>query len=95
MLFQSTFKHLCQGNMVSITIVRVVPDLSFARVYVSVFPTTEPEKVVDLLNDHITEISHNLYQIIRNQFRKMPEIRFYYDDSLDYADRIDEILKKD
>ena len=92
LLFQNQFKHLCQGNMVSITVVRVTPDLSFARVYVSVFPTKEPGKLVEFFNDHIYEISHALYQRIRNQFRKMPEVRFYYDDSLDYADRINEIL---
>lgn len=92
-LFQSALRHLCQGNMVSITVVRVTPDLSFARIYVSVFPTAEPAKSVAHLNENLSEISHALYQKIRNQFRKMPEIRFYYDDSLDYADRIDEILK--
>lgn len=93
LLFQNNFKHLCQGNMVSITVVRVTPDLSFARIYVSVFPTKEPEKMVEHFNDHLPEISHALYQRIRNQFRKMPEIRFYYDDSLEYAARINEILK--
>lgn len=91
-LLQHPFKHLSQGNMVSVTVVRVTPDLSYARVYVSVFPSKDPEKMVDNLNDHIHEISHSLYAIIRNQFRKMPEIKFYYDDSLDYADRIDELL---
>jgi ribosome-binding factor A len=91
-LFQSSINHLCQGNMVSITIVRVTPDLSFARVYVSVFPAQEPEAVVEHINAHIHEVTHALYPRIRNQFRKMPEVRFYYDDSLDYAERIDEIL---
>ena len=94
-LFQSQFKHLGHGSMVSITIVRITPDLSFARVYLSVFPATEPKKVVDEFNHSLHEISHALYQRIRNQFRKMPEIRFYHDDALDYAARIDEILSTD
>ena len=91
-LFQSHYGHLSQGKMVSITVVRITPDLSFAKVYLSVFPAQEPKAVVDNYNQHLSEISHALYQRIRNQFRKMPEIRFYHDDSLDYADRINEIL---
>lgn len=91
-LFQSQFGHLSQGKMVSITVVRITPDLSFARVYLSVFPSQESKAVVEHYNDHLSEVSHALNQRIRNQFRKMPEIRFYHDDSLDYADRINEIL---
>jgi ribosome-binding factor A len=94
-LFQVQFQHLSKGNMVSITVVRVTPDLSFASVYLSVFPSKEPKEVVTGYNDHLHDISHALYQRIRNQFRKMPEIRFYVDDSLDYAARIDDILKHD
>lgn len=94
-IFQSQFKHLAHGSMVSITVVRITPDLSFARVYLSVFPANKPKEVVDAYNEHLNEISHSLYQKIRNQFRKMPEIRFYHDDSLDYAARIDDILSND
>ena len=78
--------------MVSVTVVRIAPDLGFAKVYVSVFPTKTPKQVVDDLNRHLAEITRSLYPRIRNQFRKMPEIRFYLDDSLDYADRINQIL---
>jgi len=92
MLFQSDFKHLCQGNIVTVTVVRITPDLSFARIYLSAFPTKDGKALIKELNGHIPEISHALYQRIRNQFRKMPEIRFYLDDSLDYAERINEIL---
>lgn len=94
-LIQSQFKHLGNGSMVSITVVRITPDLSFARVYLSIFPATEPKKVVASFNDNLPEICHALYQRIRNQFRKMPEVRFYHDDSLDYAARIDELLSDD
>ncbi|MEQ9187535.1 MAG: 30S ribosome-binding factor RbfA [Cryomorphaceae bacterium] len=94
-LIQAQFKHLGNGSMVSITVVRITPDLSFARVYLSIFPATEPKKVVDSFNDNLPEICHALYQRIRNQFRKMPEVRFYHDDSLDYAARIDELLSDD
>ena len=95
LLLQSDYKHLCDKNIVSVTIVRVAPDLGFARVYLSAFPTKEPKALVESLNESIQEISHSLYQRIKNQFRKMPEIRFYHDDSLDYADRINQILDKE
>lgn len=92
-LFQKSFSHLTKGNIVSVTIVRVTPDLGFARVYLSVFPEKEPKKLIESFNDHLREVYQNLYPRIRNQFRKMPELRFYHDDSLDYAERINEILK--
>lgn len=92
LIFQSECQHMAQGNIVSVTVVRVTPDLSFARVYVSLFPTKEPKQIVESFNENLKEITRPLYNKIRNQFRKMPEIRFYYDDSLDYADRINQIL---
>lgn len=92
-MLQGQFQHLCAGQIVTVTIVRITPDLSFARVYVSAFPTKAPKVIVEDLNAHIQEICHALYQRVRNQFRKMPEIRFYLDDSLDYAERIDDLLK--
>ena len=78
--------------MITVTIVRIAADLGFAKVYVSVFPAEDPKLVVDGLNDAMPEINRALYPRIKNQFRKMPELRFYLDDSLDYAERINEIL---
>lgn len=92
-LFQHHFSHLTKGNIVSVTVVRVTPDLSFARVYLSAFPEKKPKELIESFNGHISEVCNSLYPRIRNQFRKMPEIRFYHDDSLDYAERINEILE--
>ncbi len=92
LLFQNELSRLSTGNIVTISVVRVAPDLGFAKVYVSVFPEKEPKKFVTNLNEHIGEVHHKLYPKIRNQFRKMPELRFYHDDSLDYAERIYELL---
>ena len=92
LIFQNQTKHLAPGKIVSVTVVRISPDLGYARVYVSVFPADEPEKVVESFNENMYEIVKVLHPKIRNQFRVMPEVRFYYDDSLDYADRINQIL---
>ncbi len=93
MLFQKEFQHLCQGNIISVTIVRITPDLGYAKVYVSAFPTKEPKAVVENLNANVHEISFALNQKVKNQFRVMPELRFYHDDSMEYAQRIDDLLK--
>ena len=79
--------------MVSVTVVRVSPDLSFAKIYMSAFPIKNPAELISAFNDHMREVTQALYTRVRNQFRKMPELRFYYDDSLEYADRINQILK--
>src|SRR5688572_13516813 len=90
-LIQHNLTHLTKGNIVSVTVVRITPDLSFARIYVSAFPEKQPAKLIAAFNEDIGEVTRLLYPRIRSQFRKMPEIRFYYDDSIDYADRINEI----
>ncbi|MEZ4720462.1 MAG: 30S ribosome-binding factor RbfA [Flavobacteriales bacterium] len=91
-IFQQNLGHLSHGNMVSVTVVRIAPDLGFAKIYVSIFPEKEPQKLVEVFNEHLGEVTRLLYPRIKNQFRKMPEIRFYHDDSLDYADRINQLL---
>ncbi len=93
MLFQKEFQHLTQGNIISVTTVRITPDLGYAKVYVSAFPTKESKAVVENLNVNLHEISHTLNQKIKKQFRVMPELRFYHDDSMEYAQRIDDLLK--
>ena len=83
------------GNaFVTITMVRVTPDLAQAKVYLSLFGIKEPEKVLEQLNEHGKEIRGLLGQRIRHQVRHVPEVIFFYDDSLDYADNIDKLLKK-
>lgn len=92
LLFQQELNHMCNGNIISVTVVRAAPDLGFAKIYVSIFPEKNPKAVVEDINANIGEVTRTLYPKIRNQFRKMPELRFYHDDSLDYADRINQIL---
>lgn len=81
------------GAMVSVTAVRVSPDLGFAKVYVSVFPSDKAKEVKVKLDENAKELRFELGQRVRHQLRIVPEIAFYIDDSLDYVERIDNLLK--
>ena len=83
------------GSIVSVSVVRVSPDLSVARAYLSVFPSDKAADVIAAVNNNSRAIRHNLAQRVRYQLRKTPELTFFLDDSLDYIDNIDNILNKD
>lgn len=83
-----------RGIMVSVSIVRVSPDLSIAKAYLSVFPSERGEEVVNHLNNNIKSIRFELGNRVRHQLRIIPEVRFYLDDSLDYIEHIDNLLKE-
>ncbi len=78
--------------MVTVTVVRVSPDLSFAKVYVSIFPSENAQGAFALLKDQQAFFRGILGKKIGRQVRKIPEIAFYLDDSLDYADKINKLL---
>lgn len=82
------------GLMVSVSAVRTAPDLSFAKVFVSVFPSDKGAEIVKNLNKQVGGIRGALGNKVRFQLRIIPELRFDIDDSLDYLERIDELLKK-
>jgi ribosome-binding factor A len=92
-IFLMKNNELAPGKLLSVTIVRISPDLSFAKVFLSVFPSTGQDKVVDSIKDHTAKIRFELGQKVRTQLRIVPEIAFYIDDSLDYIDNIDKLLK--
>ena len=82
------------GVMVSVTKVRVSPDLSICTAYLSVFPSEKGEEILKNINANEKTIRFNLGKKVRNQLRIIPELRFFLDDSLDYLEHIDELLKK-
>jgi ribosome-binding factor A len=92
-IFLRNNKELAPGKLVSITIVRVSPDLSFAKVFLSIFPSTNQNEVLNTYKEHIPKIRFELGQKVRTQLRIVPEIAFFIDDSLDYIDNIDKLLK--
>jgi len=85
--------EMAPGKMVSITKVRVSPDLSFSKIYISIFPSTDQEKILQSIQDHTSKIRFDLGNKVRSQLRIVPEISFHIDDSLDYIDKIDKLLK--
>lgn len=82
------------GVLVSVSTVRVSPDLSVAKVYLSVFPSEQAVAQIESINASAKTIRYELAQRVRFQLRKTPELTFYIDDSLDYIENIDNLLKK-
>ncbi len=84
---------ICLGSMVTVTVVRVTPDLSLARCYVSIFGSKENTEVFDNIQQNTGRIRGVIGNKLKN-LRKIPALQFYIDDSLDYASKIDQLLKK-
>lgn len=82
------------GAMVSVTAVRVSPDLGMARVHLSIFPSAKAPEVMKVIEQQSRIIRGELGKRVAKQLRIVPELVFFVDDSLDYVARIDELLKK-
>jgi len=82
------------GILVSVTKVRVSPDLGLAKAYLSVFPSERGKEILDAINQNKKAIRFEMGQLQKNQLRKIPELAFFLDDSLDYLENIDKLLDK-
>lgn len=89
-LLQTKAMH---GVLVSVSAVRISPDMSVARVYLSVFPSDKSDEMVKNINDNMRSIRFELGTKVRHQLRIIPELKFFVDDSLDYIEKIDSLLK--
>lgn len=87
-------KAIRKGNvsnlMVSVTKVQVTSDLSLAKVYLSIFPNDKAVTLFEGLKENGYQLRHDLSQIMKNQLRRIPELLFYLDDSLDYIEKIEQ-----
>jgi len=92
-IFMHATREITQNKLITVTVVRMSPDLSLAKVYISVFPSDDVAIFLDKLQHHIKHIRLELGKKVRHQLRIVPEIAFFIDDSLDYAEHIDELLK--
>jgi ribosome-binding factor A len=81
------------GVLVSVSVVRISPDMSIARAYLSIFPSERSEEIVKNINDNMKSIRYELGNRVRHQLRIIPELKFFVDDSLDYIENIDRLLK--
>ncbi len=83
-----------RGVMVSVTRVRISPDLSICTAYLSIFPSAKGGEILENISASEKTIRYELGTRVRHQLRIIPELRFFIDDSLDYIEHIDELLKK-
>ena len=94
-ILQKLLKEGAMGSIIaSVTKVRVSPDLSSAKVYISIFPVKNTPVIFDLISQKKSEIRNSLGILVKNQIRRVPELFFYNDDSLEHIDSIDAALKK-
>ena len=93
-IFQKEAATIVRGVMVTVTTVRVSPDFGYAKIYVSVFPFDKGESVLAALKSNNWMIRRALGQRIRFQLKVVPELEFFIDDSLEYIENIDNLLKE-
>ncbi|MDD2559261.1 MAG: 30S ribosome-binding factor RbfA [Bacteroidales bacterium] len=82
------------GTMVTVSVVRVSADMSVAKAYLSLFPTEKSKEMLESIQNNAKSIRYEMAQRLRFQLRKMPELSFFLDDSLDYVQNIEDLLKK-
>jgi ribosome-binding factor A len=93
-IFQKLGISMMDGGMVSVSSVKVTPDLLEARIYLSLFQVADRKQVMKKIEDRAWEVKKELAAQIKHQVRRMPELRFYHDDTLDHAFRMEELLKQ-
>ena len=93
-ILQKEIYTLLGNIIVSITIVRVSPDLTSANIFVSIFPVPDPQKALEVIKSNTGLFRKKLAESVRNQLRIVPVLDFFLDDSAAYAEEIDRLLKK-
>src|ERR1700712_2383726 len=86
--------NMSDGGMISISSVKITPDLFEARVYLSFFQVNDKEAALQKIKDRYKEIRRELGTRVRHQLRSIPELTFYIDDTLDYVFKMEELLDK-
>ena len=93
-ILQKDMADTIRGSLVTVTTVRVSPDLAYAKIYVSIFPFDRSEALLEAIKERGWQIRKLLGARIRNQLKIVPELEFFIDDSLEYIDNIDNLLSK-
>ena len=93
-IFQQESRNLFGGVMITVTKVNVTKDLSLVKSYLSIFPSSQKEVVLESIRKHTRDIRRMLGMREHNQLRVIPELQFYIDDSLDYIDNIEKLLSE-
>lgn len=93
-IFQRLGLGMMDGGMVSISSVKITPDLFEARVYVSFFKVKDVHAAMKKIEERSWEIKKELVAKVKSQLRSMPELKYFIDDTLEYVDKMEEIFKK-
>src|SRR5664279_2581673 len=93
-IFHKLGLNMIQGGMVSISSVKITPDLFEARVYLSFYQIPKQADALKLIEDRAWEIKRDLVASIRNQLRSMPQLTFYIDDSLEYVEKMENLFRE-
>jgi ribosome-binding factor A len=92
-IFQHLGLNMIDGGMVSISSVKITPDLFDARIYLSFFKVTDTQEALKKIESRSWEIKKELTAKVRHQLRSMPKLTFYIDDTLEYVDKIEQLFK--
>lgn len=93
-IFNQYIHDILKGAIISVTIVRVSPDLAEANIFLSIFPVKEPKKALELIKNKGGLIRRKFGEAVRHDLRIIPNFHFYLDDSAAYFEEIDRLLKK-
>lgn len=93
-IFQREGINVIQGGMVSISKVTITPDLLEARIYLSLFRIEDHKALMTAIKERIKEFRNQLGMRVRNQLRRVPELHFFEDDTLEYVDKMETIFKQ-
>jgi ribosome-binding factor A len=93
-IFQRLGLNMMDGGMISISSVKITPDLFDARIYLSFFKVSDANAALKKIEERSWEIKKELTERVRHQLRSMPKLTFYIDDTLEYVDKIEELFKE-
>lgn len=93
-IFQRMGLNMIGGGMLSIASVKITPDLLEARIYLSLFQVKDPQAMMKTIEEKSWEIKKELVPRIKQQLRRIPQLKFFRDDTLDHAFKMEELLKK-
>jgi len=92
-IFQRLGLSMMDGGMISISSVKITPDLFDARVYLSFFKVKDPIQALKTIEERSWEIKRELTARVRHQLRSMPQLSFFIDDTLEYVDKMEQLFK--
>ncbi len=92
-IFTREVPHLFNGAFITVTAVRVSPDLSVARAYLSFLATKNPDALLESIREHSRTIRQHLGERVRHQLRIVPDVQYFLDDTAEYAEKMDKLFE--